>query len=145
MPGKLVAVRSISPERGSDVVTVKRQGNFEQLLIVGIDRDFQFTGKLVERDKLKSGGRKFLRARMGEPEELREEAACVLPTARKSVRSWWKANTNNGLCMINLRLTSGVWQVLDASPLTWRPPERSGCAAASCTTPCGQREPRASI
>lgn len=63
--GKLIEVKTISPERSSDWVTVKRQGNFEQLLIVSIDQDFQFTGKLVDRDKLQDGGGKFLRARMG--------------------------------------------------------------------------------
>ncbi|MGX5651523.1 hypothetical protein ACWKW4_14820 [Hydrogenophaga borbori] len=66
--GKLVEVKTISPERSSDCVTVKQQGNFEQLLIVSIDRNFQFTGKLIDRDKLKKGGGKFLRARMGSPE-----------------------------------------------------------------------------
>ncbi|WP_427914853.1 hypothetical protein ACPWT1_08060 [Ramlibacter sp. MMS24-I3-19] len=60
--GKLVEVKTISPEKGSDHVLVKRQGDFEQLLIVRIDKEFQFTAKLVDRSKLLSGGRKFLRA-----------------------------------------------------------------------------------
>jgi hypothetical protein len=45
--GKLVEVKTISPEKGNDHVLVKRQGDFEQLLIVRIDEDFQFTAKLV--------------------------------------------------------------------------------------------------
>lgn len=60
--GKLVEVKTISPEKGNDHVLVKRQGDFAQLLIVRIDSDFEFTGKLVDRSKLLSAGRKFLRA-----------------------------------------------------------------------------------
>lgn len=59
--GKLVEVKTISPEKGNDHVLVKRQGDFEQLLIVRIDKDFQFTGKLVDRSSLLSGGTRFLR------------------------------------------------------------------------------------
>lgn len=67
--GNLVEVKTISPEKGNDHVLVKRQGNFEQLLIVRIDKDFQFTGKLVDRSRLTDGGGRFLSARMQEPEE----------------------------------------------------------------------------
>lgn len=66
--GKLVEVKTISPEKGNDHVLVKRQGDFEQLLIVRIDEDFQFTGKLIDRSRLKDGGGRFLRARMQEPD-----------------------------------------------------------------------------
>jgi hypothetical protein len=62
--GKLVEVKTISPEKSNDLVLVKRQGDFEQLLIVRIDRDFQFTGKLIDRSRLLSGGPRFLRARL---------------------------------------------------------------------------------
>ncbi|UXH77919.1 DUF6998 domain-containing protein [Roseateles amylovorans] len=62
--GKRVEVKTISPEKGNDHVLVKRQGDFEQLLIVRINEDFQFTGKLIERSRLADGGGKFLRARM---------------------------------------------------------------------------------
>lgn len=64
--GKLVEVKTISPEKGNDHVLVKRQGDFEQLLIVRIDDDFQFTGKLIDRSKLKDGGGQLLKARMPE-------------------------------------------------------------------------------
>ncbi len=64
--GKLVEVKTISPEKSGDHVSVKRQGDFEQLLIVRIDEDFQFTGKLLDRTKLFDGGGKFLRARMND-------------------------------------------------------------------------------
>lgn len=62
--GKLVEVKTISPEKASDHVLVKSQGNFEQLLIVRIDRDFQFQGKLFDRGELKGNAGKFLKGRL---------------------------------------------------------------------------------
>jgi len=62
--GKLVEVKTISPEKTSDQVLVKSQGNFEQLLIVRIDRDFQFQGKLIDRSELKGASGKFLRGKL---------------------------------------------------------------------------------
>lgn len=61
--GKLVEVKTISPEKASDLVLVKSQGNFEQLLIVRIDQDFQFSSKLIDRSELKGGAGKLLRGR----------------------------------------------------------------------------------
>jgi len=66
--GRLVEVKTISPEKSGDLVLVKRQGNFEQLLIVRIDETFQFTGKLIDRSRLTDGGGRFLRARMKDGE-----------------------------------------------------------------------------
>lgn len=62
--GKLVEVKTISPEKAGDQVLVKSQGNFEQLLIVRIDRNFQFQGKLLDRSELKGVSGKFLRGRL---------------------------------------------------------------------------------
>jgi len=62
--GKLVEVKTISPEKANDLVLVKRQGDFEQLLIVRIDREFQFQGKLFDRDELKGVSGKFLRGQL---------------------------------------------------------------------------------
>ncbi|MCR6478106.1 hypothetical protein NU688_18235 [Variovorax sp. ZS18.2.2] len=62
--GKLVEVKTISPEKASDRASVKSQGNFEQLLIVRIDRDFQFRGKLIDRNELKGGAGKLLHGRL---------------------------------------------------------------------------------
>ena len=61
--GRLVEVKTISPEKSSDQVVVKSQGDFEQLLIVRIDENFGFTGKLFEREELSGGDGKLLRAR----------------------------------------------------------------------------------
>jgi hypothetical protein len=62
--GKLVEVKTISPEKTGDCVLVKKQGNFEQLLIVRVDRDFQFKGKLLDRSELKRASGKFLKGRL---------------------------------------------------------------------------------
>ncbi|MEH6626609.1 MAG: hypothetical protein V7739_09195 [Motiliproteus sp.] len=62
--GKLVEVKTISPEKASDRVVVKRQGDFEQLLIVRIDRDFDFQSKLFDRSELAGVTGKFLRGRL---------------------------------------------------------------------------------
>lgn len=62
--GKLVEVKTVSPEKASDHVVVKRQGDFDQLLIVRIDENFEFTGKLIERDQLAGGAGRFLKARL---------------------------------------------------------------------------------
>jgi hypothetical protein len=62
--GKLVEVKTISPEKASDCVFVKRQGDFEQLLIVRIDQNFQFQGKLFDRSELNGVSGKFLKGRL---------------------------------------------------------------------------------
>lgn len=54
-------MKTISPEKVSDQVIVKSQGNFEQLLIVRIDENFEFAGKLIDRDELADGGGGFSR------------------------------------------------------------------------------------
>ncbi len=62
--GKLVEVKAVSPEKSGDHIFVKRQGNFEQVLIVRIDENFEFAGKLIDRSELPDGGGKFLRVRV---------------------------------------------------------------------------------
>lgn len=61
--GKLVEVKTISPEKNSTQVVVKAQGDFEQLLIVRISQNFEFRGKLLERSDLKGSAGKFLKGR----------------------------------------------------------------------------------
>jgi hypothetical protein len=51
--GRRVEVKTISPEKTSDEVVVKRQGDFEQLLIVRVDKNFAFTGKLFGVDPVR--------------------------------------------------------------------------------------------
>lgn len=63
--GKRVEVKTISPEKSGDHVLVKSQGDFEKVLIVRIDQDFQFQGKLIDRSELGGGTGKYLKGRMG--------------------------------------------------------------------------------
>lgn len=62
--GKLVEVKTISPEKTSNLVRVKSIGDFEQLLIVRISPDFTFRGKLFDRSQLNGASGKFMRARL---------------------------------------------------------------------------------
>ena len=50
-----VEIKTISPEKSNETVTVKRAGNFNKLLIVKISEDFVFESKLIDRKKLKKG------------------------------------------------------------------------------------------
>lgn len=68
--GKLVEVKTISPEKASNRVLVKSQGDFEQLLIVRIDRNFHFQAKLFDRRELKGAAGKFLEGRLNDSSDL---------------------------------------------------------------------------
>lgn len=50
--GKRVEVKTISPEKSNNRVSVKRQGDFEQLLIIRINEEFQFEGRIFDRSEL---------------------------------------------------------------------------------------------
>lgn len=54
-----VEVKTISPEKGKDAVQVKRAGNFNKLLVVKVNDDFEFEAKIVDRKKLKKGKGKY--------------------------------------------------------------------------------------
>ncbi|WP_296593222.1 hypothetical protein [Methylophaga sp.] len=62
--GELVEVKTISPEKNSSSVLVKTQGNFEKVLVIRIDEDFQCKGKLFDRTELKGGSGKYLRGQL---------------------------------------------------------------------------------
>lgn len=62
--GKLVEVKTISPEKSNDRVLVKRAGDFEQLLIVRIDENFEFKGKIFDRNELQETSSKYLRGQL---------------------------------------------------------------------------------
>lgn len=53
-----VEIKTISPEKGSDRVQVKRTGNFGKLLVIKIDDDFEFNARLIDRRDLKTSGGK---------------------------------------------------------------------------------------
>lgn len=48
----LVEVKTISPEKQSDRVQVKRAGNFNKLLVVKISEDFAFDSRMIDRELL---------------------------------------------------------------------------------------------
>jgi len=65
--GKLVEVKTISPEKKNNKVRVKRGGKFEELLIVKITRDYEFQGKLLDRAKLREGVGAHYKAKFDQP------------------------------------------------------------------------------
>lgn len=50
-----VEIKTISPEKNSSKVQVKRSGNFNKLLVVKISEGFEFESKIIDRKKLKKG------------------------------------------------------------------------------------------
>ena len=61
-----IEIKTISPEKSKDAVVVKRAGNFNKLLVVKIDEEFQFQAKLVDRKHLKKGKGKYARHSWGD-------------------------------------------------------------------------------
>lgn len=61
--GALVEVKTISPEKKTNRVYVKRSGNFEKLLIVRVSEDFWFSSKLFDRSDLREGASPMIKAR----------------------------------------------------------------------------------
>jgi hypothetical protein len=60
-----VEVKTISPEKSAHKVHVKRAGNFSKLLVVRIDENFEFEGKMVARSELGKGKGKVARFSWG--------------------------------------------------------------------------------
>ena len=54
-----IEVKTISPEKGSDKVEVKRAGNFNKLVVVKISEEFEFESKIIERKHLGKGKGKY--------------------------------------------------------------------------------------
>jgi hypothetical protein len=60
MLGKdFVEVKTITPDKGSDGVRLKRAGNFGKLVVVKISDDFQFAARMVDRRLLGKGNGKW--------------------------------------------------------------------------------------
>lgn len=57
-----IEIKTISPEKNSEQVRVKRAGNFNKLLIVRITEDFSFEGRLIARKELPKGEGKYATA-----------------------------------------------------------------------------------
>lgn len=58
-----VEIKTISPNKRTDLILVKRAGNFNKLLVVKIGDDFGVEWKLVDRSLLKGGSGKYYRVR----------------------------------------------------------------------------------
>lgn len=56
-----VEIKTITPFKKASVVSVNLERNFSKLLIVKIDRDFQVTGRLIDRKLLPKRQGKYLR------------------------------------------------------------------------------------
>jgi hypothetical protein len=58
-----VEIKTITPFKNSDVVTIDRSGNFNKLLVVKIDEAFQVRGRMVDRSKLPKGSGRYFRVK----------------------------------------------------------------------------------
>jgi hypothetical protein len=56
-----VEIKTISPEKGGDQIEVKRAGNFNKLLVIKINENFEFEGRLIARKQLSKGEGKYAR------------------------------------------------------------------------------------
>lgn len=56
-----VEVKTITPFKKNDEITVNMKGNFSKILIVKIDQDFQVAGKLIDRKVLPKSNRDIVR------------------------------------------------------------------------------------
>lgn len=61
-----VEIKTISPFKLGDTVSVKRTGNFSKLLIVKISEDFEFKAKMLDRKSLQKGPGKNIKAKWSE-------------------------------------------------------------------------------
>jgi hypothetical protein len=50
-----IEIKTISPEKSGGQVQVKRAGNFNKLLVVKINEEFEFEGRLLDRKQLSKG------------------------------------------------------------------------------------------
>lgn len=50
-----VEIKTISPEKDGNQVQVKRAGNFNKLLVIKIDKNFEFEGRFIARKRLSKG------------------------------------------------------------------------------------------
>lgn len=54
-----IEVRTITPEKKSEKVVVKRKGNFNKLLVVKISEEFEFEARLLDRKNMSKGSGKL--------------------------------------------------------------------------------------
>lgn len=56
-----VEIKTISPEKSTEKVVVKRKGNFNKLLVVKISEDFEFEARMLDRKNMSKGSGKLAR------------------------------------------------------------------------------------
>ena len=61
-----VEVKTISPEKLTGDIQVKRAGNFNKLLVVRISEDFEFEARMIDRKLLRKGKGKHAKLQWGE-------------------------------------------------------------------------------
>lgn len=62
MGNDFVEIKTISPHKSNNVVSVKLDGNFNKLLIVKISEDFTIKSKMLDRKNLNKGLGKYAKA-----------------------------------------------------------------------------------
>lgn len=65
-----IEVKTITPFKQKDEVTVKLAGNFNKLLVVRINENFEVSSKLVDRKSLPKTKRDFVRVKWGDLEPV---------------------------------------------------------------------------
>jgi len=50
-----IEIKTITPEKTNEKVSVKRQGNFNKLLVVKINEDFEFEARMLDRKDMSKG------------------------------------------------------------------------------------------
>jgi hypothetical protein len=56
---KSISPHPITPERASEKIVVKRKGNFNKLLVVKINEDFEFEARMLDRKNMSKGSGKL--------------------------------------------------------------------------------------
>lgn len=56
-----IEIKTITPEKNGEKISVKRKGNFNKLLVVRISEDFEFEARMIERKKMGKSQGKFAR------------------------------------------------------------------------------------
>lgn len=54
-----IEVKTITPEKKSEKVVVKRKGNFNKLVIVKISEEFEFEARMIDRKNMSKGSGKI--------------------------------------------------------------------------------------
>jgi len=70
-----VEIKTITPFKSNDVVTLNLERNFSKVLLVKVDSDFEISGKLINRRDLPKSKGKHLRLNWSQFETEREEVA----------------------------------------------------------------------